>query len=93
MSSPIKKVVVSEKSTRLESEGKYVFMVAPGASKNEIKKAVKDLYGVDVVRVASMTRKPKMKSYRRVQSARGGYKKAVVTLKEGQAIKARSPKQ
>ncbi len=82
----IKKVVITEKATRLNEMGKYAFIVADSANKTEVKKAVHELYKVDVVDVAIMNRKPKSKRFRNIVNKRSGYKKAIVTLKKGQKI-------
>lgn len=82
----IKKPHITEKATDLSNIGKYVFMVEPSATKNEIKKALKKVYGVDVVKIQTIVRKPKMKRFRNKAVARAGYKKAIVSLKKGQKI-------
>ncbi len=83
----IKRPWVTEKSTDLAVVGKYVFIVRPGATKPEIKKAVKEVYKVDVVAVNVVNRPPKRKRFggRRLGS-QGAYRKAIVTLKPGQKI-------
>ena len=67
-------------------QGKYVFLVAPGATKSEIRRAVAELYGVEVARVnlVNLPRKPKRWGRYRFQT--GKVRKAVVTLAEGQRI-------
>lgn len=82
----IKKPLITDKSVSLNQGGKYVFMVKPSATKNEIKKAVKEVYRVDVRAVNVINQHPKAKLYRGLKSERGGYKKAIVTLKQGQSI-------
>ncbi len=83
----IKKPWVTEKSTRLAEERKYVFMVKPHASKPEIKKAVKEIYKVDAVAVNVLNRAAKRKRFGGVMKGEiGAYRKAIVTLKEGQKI-------
>lgn len=82
----IKKPHITEKATDLNKIGKYVFMVEPSATKNEIKKAIKKIYNVDVLKIQTITRQPRMKKTRSRSGAKPGYKKAVVTLKEGQKI-------
>lgn len=83
----IKKPWVTEKSTRLAEEGKYVFIVDPRATKPEIKKAVKDIYKVDATDVNVVNRPAKIKRFgQAMKGATGGYRKAIVTLKEGQKI-------
>lgn len=82
----IKKPHVAEKAADLSKAGKYVFIVEPSSTKNEIKKALKKIYSVDVLKIQTVIRKPKMKRFRGKSGARSGYKKAVVTLKKGQKI-------
>ena len=82
----IKKPHITEKSTELNKIGKYVFIVEPSATKNEIKKALKKIYGVDVVNIQTVSRSPKKKRFKNVRGVQMGYKKAIVTLKEGQKI-------
>ena len=83
----IKKPWITEKSTDLNAHGQYVFMVMPRATKGEIKKAVKEVYKVDVVAVNVVNRMGKQKRFRGVLSKpRDAYRKAIVTLKKGQKI-------
>lgn len=77
---------ITEKATALATEGKYVFVVKPGSTKNEVKKAVKELYRVDATTVQMITLPGKTKRYRGTKSPRAGLKKAIVTLKAGQTI-------
>ena len=82
----IRKPHISEKAFNLESEGKYVFVVSPSANKVEIGKAVQNLYGV-VVRSVNIVKVPsKPKRFRGVVGTKSGYKKAVITLAEGNKI-------
>jgi large subunit ribosomal protein L23 len=81
--------VVSEKSTVLGEQGKYVFEVAPTANKIQIKHAVEEAFAnkkiqvaaVNIVHVAGKIRR----RGRSVGSTRS-WKKAVVTLKAGQSL-------
>ncbi len=77
---------ISEKATDLTKQNKYVFRVFPKSNKKEIKKAVEDVYGIDVldVRTIKIPRKKKMRG--RVSGWKKGYKKAIVKIKEGQKI-------
>lgn len=77
---------ISEKSTYLSEESQYVFKVAPKFNKNEIKKAVEGLYGVDVLSVNIIKIPAKKRRIGRTQGFKKGYKKAVVRIKEGQKI-------
>ena len=82
----IKKPLTSDKATALSKSGKYIFTVARSSTKNEVKKAIKKIYGVDVIAVNVVSQKPKRKRYRGVVTLRGRDKKAIVTVKEGQKI-------
>jgi len=83
----IKRPWITEKSTALSAKGKYVFLVSAGATKPEIKKAVKEVYKVDAISVNVVNRLPKRKRFGgAMKGSSGGYRKAVVTLKAGQKI-------
>jgi large subunit ribosomal protein L23 len=82
----IKKPWITEKSTDLGVAGQYVFMVQSGATKPEIKKAIRELYKVDVISVNTVNRPAKTKRFRGIKRKQGDYRKAIVTIKEGQKI-------
>ena len=77
---------ITEKATDLQQAGKYVFIVKPAATKSEVKKAVKELYRVDPVAVNIVNAPGKPKRFRGRQNKTSGFKKAIVTLAEGQKI-------
>lgn len=85
------KPLVTEKMTRItEKENKYGFVVRPAASKMQIKSEVEELYNVTVVSVNTMRYAGKNKSrYTKAGLLLGrtnAFKKAIVTLKEGDTI-------
>lgn len=91
----IARPLVTEKMSRLEEEqGKYAFEVHPRANKHEIKAAVEKIFDVKVVKVATQNRVGKTKSMTirsggrpiRTQGRRSHWKRAIVTLAEGQKI-------
>lgn len=83
----IKRPVISEKSTALAEVGnRYVFEVATQANKHEIKDAVQRLFNVKVSEVRTMTMQGKNKRVGMHQIKRANWKKAIVTLPEGQKI-------
>ncbi len=83
----IKRPHITERATDLSALGQYVFIVQTGASKPEIKKAIKEIYKVDVVSVNVVNRPPKRKRFAgRMHGAQEGYRKAIITVKEGQKI-------
>lgn len=82
----LKKPVVTEKSTYLQEEGRYVFEVAPEATKHEIKNAVEEAFDVTVVKVNTMIMKGKRKRYGPRFTGQSSWKKAVVTLAPNNTI-------
>ncbi len=88
--SVLKKPLVTEKVSALNEKGKYGFIVDAEANKVEIKKAVEKQYGVNVERVNTMNVMGKLKTrYTKagvLSGRRPNYKKAIVTLAEGEVI-------
>ena len=74
--------IITERSMAAIAEKKYVFEVAPCAGKIEIKKAVEEIFGVDVKKVNVMNFNGKLKRMGRTQGRTAAYKKAIVTLTE-----------
>jgi large subunit ribosomal protein L23 len=77
--------VVSEKSYSLSEKGAYVFLVAPEATKVEVRQAVEQIFGVQVAKVNTMNRRGKRIRSRRFATNgtygnRASTKRAVVTL-------------
>lgn len=79
----LKKPLITEKSMDLVAESKYTFIVAPDSNKVEIKKAVEELFKVKVDKVHTIRYKSKLKRVRGRLGRTPGFKKAIVTLKEG----------
>jgi large subunit ribosomal protein L23 len=77
---------ITEKSTMLSEVNAVVFRVAPSATKPEIKAAVEALFKVTVTRVNTMVTKGKSKRWKGKPYKRSDFKKAIVTLAEGQSI-------
>jgi len=77
---------ITEKATDLMGKNQYVFKVFPKAGKPEIKKAVEGLYGVEVTGIGIINISRKRKRVGRTMGFKGGYKKAIVRIKEGQKI-------
>lgn len=78
--------IVTEKSTAAGKEAAYVFEVAPSANKIAVKKAIKDLYGVEAVSVRVLRVLGKPVRTRSGFARRAAWRKAYVTLKKGQTI-------
>jgi len=74
--------IISEKSYRLMEQGAYVFVVDPRASKEEIRDAVEESFGVHVSSVNTLNRKGKRKRNRRSMTfgRRSDSKRAIVRL-------------
>ncbi|MBE6159270.1 MAG: 50S ribosomal protein L23 [Firmicutes bacterium] len=82
----IEEVVVTEKSAANAEKGIYTFKVAKSANKIQIKDAVEKTFGVKVASVNTLNTKAKSKRVGRYTGTTKTYKKAVVTLKDGQQI-------
>jgi large subunit ribosomal protein L23 len=83
----IKKPWITEKATAGAAANQYIFMVHSGAAKPEVKKAIALLYKVDVVAVNMVNRHPKHKRFGgNRKGVQEGYRKAIVTIKDGQKI-------
>lgn len=84
--SVVKEPHISEKATYLGNENKYAFKVYGNTNKLEIKKSVEGIYGVDVLAVNVITIPHKKRRMGKTEGFKKGYKKALVTIKEGQKI-------
>jgi len=83
----IRRPIISEKSTALaEVANRYAFEVAVQANKQEIRDAVQRLFNVKVLAVRTLTVHGKIKRVGRFETKRSNWKKAIVTLGEGQKI-------
>ena len=86
------KPIVTEKQTAVTEKmpNRFGFRVSPDANKLEIKKAVEEMYNVSVESVTTMNYSGKRKSrYTKsgiINGRQAAYKKAIVTLKEGEVI-------
>ncbi|MDN5874958.1 MAG: 50S ribosomal protein L23 [Sinobacteraceae bacterium] len=79
--------VVSEKSTRVaDKHNQAVFKVLRDAHKDEIKRAIETLFKVKVVAVQTLIVKGKARRFGRFNGRRSDWKKAYITLAEGQEI-------
>lgn len=78
--------LITEKATKISEQNQVGFKVALGASKPEIKAAVEQLFKVKVTAVNTLVVKGKQKMFRGRPGQRSDYKKAIVTLAEGDKI-------
>lgn len=82
----IRKPIITEKSTLLGEQGKYVFEVAANAEKGMIQKAIEQIFTVKVKAVNIINQVGKKKRFKGVMGRRSDVKKAVVTLEKDHAI-------
>lgn len=76
--------VITEASMEALEMNKYTFKVAKNANKIEIAKAVEELFGVKVVKVNTMNCRGRKKRVGRFEGMTPSWKKAIVTLAEGE---------
>ncbi len=85
--SVLKRPLFTEQNDRLKEKfNKYVFEVELHANKIEVRQAVEKIFGVTVVKVNTMQVLGKVKRRGRTEGKRPDWKKAIVTLKEGDTI-------
>jgi len=77
---------ISEKSARLQEHNQYVFEVAQGSTKADVKAAVEGLFSVEVQSVNLVNQKGKARSFRNRTGTRSNKRKAYVRLADGQTI-------
>lgn len=77
---------ITEKASYLARKNQYIFKVWPRANKTEIKKAIEDVFGIEVKGVKIVNIPKKKRRLGKVEGFRKGYKKAIVKIKEGQKI-------
>lgn len=83
----IKRPLDTEKLDRMrDRENKFSFEVAMGSNKTEIKQAIEGLFKVKVLAVKTAIVRGKMRRIGKSSGMRPNWKKAIVTLKEGDAI-------
>ena len=82
----LRRPVITEKGTMLGESGQYAFEVARDANKIEIRKAVEQVFKVDVRAVNVMHVRGKVRRMGKSRGMTTSWKKAVVTLKAGQRI-------
>lgn len=89
MKSPYDVIVrplITEKSSNLTESRKYTFEVQQGSNKVEVKKAIEEIFKVDVVQVNIVNVRKKARRVGKYEGFRPAVRKAVVTLAEGQTL-------
>lgn len=79
---------ITEKAGLLQGQNQYVFKVIPGATKYGVRDSVEVQYGVQVAKVRMIRVPAKSIRVGKNMGKKPGYKKAIVTLKEGHTIEA-----
>ena len=82
----VKGMIRTEKGSVMMGDNKYLFWVDKSSNKIEIRKAVEDIYKVKVLGVNTLMMRGKSKRVRYAVGKTPDWKKAIVTLKEGQKI-------
>jgi len=83
----IRKPIITERATELmEKHNKVLLEVDISANKCQVKKAVEQLFNVTVTKVNTSRQKGKVKMTRRVMGKQVDWKKAIITLKDGDSI-------
>ena len=82
----IKKPIMTEKSTNLNQYNQYSFIVDEKSNSNEIKQAIEHVFKVKVIKINSSITKGKPKTFKGNFGYKKNYKKAIVTLAEGNTI-------
>ena len=78
--------LITERTTDLMTQGKYVFVVDKRANKIQIADAVKEVFNVKVENVNTVNVKAKKKRMGRTSGKTASYKKAIVKLSAGETI-------
>ena len=79
-------IVTEQTSAAYQDRGEYTFQVAPGSSKQAIRKAIEELFGVKVTGVWTSNHRGKERSVGRTRGRRPHWKRAIVKLREGDTI-------
>jgi len=82
----VRPVITEKSSAAYQARKEYAFRVHTEATKPQIRAAIEALFKVTVIDVRTLVVRAKRKSYGRYVGRRPSWKKAIVTLKEGDAI-------
>lgn len=82
----VKRPIITEKSTDLAKYGKYLFLVEKNTSANSARKVVENVYNVKVMSTNVINVKDKKRRFGQSIGVKPGYKKIIMTLKEGQKL-------
>ena len=82
----IRSPVVTEKTTKISENNQFVFRVAVDSTKENIKNAVEKIFKVKVKSINTIKIKGKRKIFKGTKGKRVDYKKAIISLKEGETL-------
>ena len=82
----VRPLITEKTSAAYQDRGEYTFEVHPNATKPQIRQAIEDLFGVKVTGVWTANQRGKEKRMGRTVGRRPAWKKAIVTLREGDTI-------
>jgi large subunit ribosomal protein L23 len=82
----VRPVVTEKSSAAFQARGEYTFQVHPEATKALVRHAVESLFGVHVIGVWTSNQRGKTRRVGKSVGRRNHWKKAIVTLREGEAI-------
>ena len=78
--------VITEKATKISENNQYVFKVRIDSNKKQIKEAIEKLFKVKVKNINTSKVKGKNKVFKGTKGKRSDYKKAIISLKEGESL-------
>ncbi|MFZ2225823.1 MAG: 50S ribosomal protein L23 [Candidatus Moraniibacteriota bacterium] len=78
--------IITEAATESVEANKYIFKISARSNKLQVKQAIEKIYNVKVEKVNTVSIPKKARSRGRILGWKSGYRKAVVTLKEGNKI-------
>lgn len=78
--------IITEKATKVSENNQYVFKVPLNSNKENIKHAIEKLFKVKVKSINTLKVKGKNKTFKGTKGKRSDYKKAIVSLKEGENL-------
>jgi len=82
----VRPLVTEKSSAAYQARKEYAFVVHPGANKHQIRQALQELFEVTVTRVRTMQMRRNEVTRGRIRGTTSAWKKAIVTLKEGDSI-------
>jgi large subunit ribosomal protein L23 len=82
----VRPLITEKSSAAFQTRGEYAFEVHPEATKPQIRAAIEELFGVRVTGVWTSNQRGKQKRVGKTSGRRNHWKKAIVTLEEGDSI-------